>query len=37
MPTKDILSDDYVAALLTQDAKDSKYPLSGLHTLFPKR
>jgi hypothetical protein len=36
MPIEDILSDDYVAALLKKDASDStaRYALSG---LLPKR
>jgi hypothetical protein len=37
MPSEDILTDEYVAALLTKDARDSKYTVSGLHALFPKR
>ena len=39
MPTKDELSDDYVASLLAKDAKNrnAKYSTYGLQELLPRR
>ncbi|MCJ1250670.1 hypothetical protein MMC30_007898 [Trapelia coarctata] len=39
MPSEDYMSDDYVASLMTKDAKEStiKYSALGLQALLPKR
>ena len=39
MPTKDDLSDDYVARILSRDAKaiSTKYSVYGLQELLPRR
>jgi hypothetical protein len=39
MPSEDFMSDDYVASLMTKDAKETtiKYSALGLQALIPKR
>ena len=39
MPTEDYMSDDYIASLMTKDARESsiKYSALGLQSLLPKR
>ena len=39
MPSEDHISDDYVAKLITKDAKEStiRYSAFGLQELLPKR